>query len=270
MWTERCQLPNSHGVASRGPCELKRGFCCCVTWAAPFNLFQLQVLPLGSQCHGLNEVKSHSHSGTQYQWIHILFLACSYSILGAQSARVRRSLPPWHRNTATSSFLPGWQGPFWMMFVGGPFFFFWSWYVILSVVRQSGQVTSCAATSDHTKALYLCWLHSENDDVVHKSCWGWHRLAEDESPGCRDWSTIWENCWESFVLFCFSMLETQLRTLYVLGKYLSNELHPFSPPPFFLSEMRYCYVDLVGLEFVTLLLNVGSIGAYTGVFFSLI
>lgn len=152
----------------------------------------------------------------------------------------------------------------------GPIFFFWSWYVILSVVRQSGQVTSCAATSDHTKALYLCWLNSENDDVVRKSCWGWHRLAEDESPGCRDWSTIWKNCWESFVLFCFSMLETQLRTLYVLGKYLSNELHPFSPLFFFLSEIRHCYVDLVGLEFVTLLLNVGSIGAYTGVFFSLI
>lgn len=161
------------------------------------------------------------------------------------------------------------KGPSGWCLLGAHFFFFWSWYVILSVVRQSGQVTSCAATSDHTKALYLCWLHSENDDVVHKSCWGWHRLAEDESPGCRDWSTIWENCWESFVLFCFSMLETQLRTLYVLGKYLSNELHPFSPP-FFLSEMRHCYVDLVGLEIVTLLLNVGSIGAYTGVFFSLI
>lgn len=103
---------------------------------------------------------------------------------------------------------------------------------------------------------------------MRKSCWGWHRLGENESPGCRDWSTIWENCWESFFFF-FSVLETQLRTLYVLGKHLSKELQPSPVFFFFLSEIRHCYVDLVGLELVTILLNVGIIGAYTGVFFLL-
>lgn len=54
----------------------------------------------------------------------------------------------------------------------------------------------------------------------------------------------------------------------MLGMHLSNKPHP----PlliFFLSEIRHCYVDLVGLELVTLLLNVGIIGVYTGVFFLL-
>lgn len=48
------------------------------------------------------------------------------------------------------------------------------------------------------------------------------------------------------------MLEIQLRALYVLGKHLNNEPHP-PPLGFIYFEISYCYVDLIGLEFVTLL-----------------